>query len=64
LITNIDKIETLLELNLNSVDLADKARNFLITCEDLSRKIKGNVNLGLIINKIFYSLRLFLRAGS
>jgi DNA polymerase-3 subunit delta' len=64
LITNIDKIELLLELGMNSDIVAEKARNFLLSCEDLSRKIKGNVNLGLIINKIFYSLRLFLRAGN
>lgn len=61
-VTNIDQMDLLISISLQRTGITDKALGFLLTLQDLNRKISGNVNLSLILIKLYNSLKNCLAA--
>lgn len=60
-ITNVDKLELYQSLELDVDAFSESAPEFLISLEDLKRKINGNVNLYLILVGLFMRFRKLFR---
>ncbi|HOH46898.1 MAG TPA: AAA family ATPase, partial [Candidatus Cloacimonadota bacterium] len=56
-VTNIDQIEFLNSISFQRTKISDNALDYLLVLQDLNRKISGNVNLGLILIKLYNSLK-------
>lgn len=55
-ITNVDKREFLTAVCPGDDYLSDRVVEFLLQAEDLTRKIRGKVNLNLILTNLFFAL--------
>jgi DNA polymerase-3 subunit delta' len=52
-ITNVDKRSDLESMVIGNPYFSEDALEFLVCCEDLKRKLKGNVNPGLVFTNLF-----------
>ncbi|MDD2228198.1 MAG: DNA polymerase III subunit [Candidatus Cloacimonetes bacterium] len=61
-ISNIDKVDFFIEICNTHQSIEDRAHDYLLSLEDLSRKIDGNVNLNLVLINLYYRTKRFLTA--
>ncbi|MEF3695014.1 MAG: DNA polymerase III subunit delta' [Candidatus Cloacimonadota bacterium] len=61
-VTNIDQLEFLSDISLQRYAIRDRALDYLLILQDLNRKISRNVNLSLILIKLYNSLKNCLAA--
>jgi len=61
-ISNIDKLDFFSDVCNTHQGIEDRAHDYLLNLEDLSRKIDGNVNLNLVLINLYFRTKRFLTA--
>jgi DNA polymerase-3 subunit delta' len=61
-VSNIDKLVFFAQICDTHPGIEDRAHEYLLYLEDLSRKIDGNVNLNLVMINLYYKTKRFLTA--